>query len=99
MKSGRGPIHRLALDPAEIYWKVLLSVLKPLTLMMCSITYAQRAEEVLAAAGYHIHIDHNPDPEGCRYLVRVSGGDPDEALHLLAEQGVKVRKVIREDEE
>ena len=26
-------------------------------------------------------------------------GDPDEALHLLAEQGVKVRKVIREDEE
>ena len=66
--------------------------------MMCSITYAQRAEEVLAAAGYHIHIDHNPDPEGCRYLVRVSGGDPDEALHLLAEQGVKVRKVIREDE-
>lgn len=79
--------------------KVLLSVLKPLTLMMCSITCAQRAEEVLAAAGYHIHIDHNPDPEGCRYLVRVSGGDPDEALHLLAEQGVKVRKVIREDEE
>ena len=64
--------------------------------MMCSITYAQRAEKVLAATGYHIH---NPDPEGCRYLVRVSGGDPDEALHLLAEQGVKVRKVIREDEE
>ena len=82
--------------------KVLLSVLKPLTLMMCSITYAQRAEEVLAAAGYHIHIDHNPDPEGCRYLVRVSGGDPDEALHLLAEHGStaeQVRKAIREDEE
>lgn len=40
-----------------------------------------------------------PTRRGCRYLVRVSGGDPDEALHLLAEQGVKVRKVIREDEE
>lgn len=68
--------------------------MKPLTLMMCSITYAQRAEEVLSAAGYHIHIDHNPDPDGCRYLVRVSGGDPDAALRLLADQAVKVRRVI-----
>lgn len=68
--------------------------MKSLTLMMCSITYAQRAEEVLSAAGYHIHIDRNPDPDGCRNLVRVSGGDPDTALRLLADQAVKVRRVI-----
>ena len=48
-----------------------------MTLMMCSITYAQRAEEVLGAAGYHTHCENNPDPEGCRYLLKVSGGDPD----------------------
>ena len=44
-----------------------------MTLMMCSITYAQRAEEVLGAAGYHTHCENNPDPEGCRYLLKVSG--------------------------
>ena len=81
-------------DPCRNYAGKVLTDLKPLTLMMCSITYAQRAEEVLSAAGYHIHIDHNPDPDGCRYLVRVSGGDPDTALRLLADQAVKVRRVI-----
>lgn len=99
MKSGRGPIHRLALDPAEIYWKGVVVCFETTDLDDVFHHLCTTAEEVLAAAGYHIHIDHNPDPEGCRYLVRVSGGDPDEALHLLAEQGVKVRKVIREDEE
>ena len=77
----------------------MLAELDKLTLMMCSITYAQRAEEVLRDAGYHIHIEQNPDPEGCRYLVQVSGGDPDAALALLGEKGVKIRKVIRPDSE
>ena len=81
-------------DPCRNYAGKVLTDLKSLTLMMCSITYAQRAEEVLSAAGYHIHIDHNPDPDGCRYLVHVSGGDPDTALRLLADQAVKVRRVI-----
>lgn len=68
-----------------------------MTLMMCSITYAQRAEEVLGAADYHTHCENNPDPEGCRYLLKVSGGDPDEALRLLADAGVKVRGVLDTD--
>ncbi len=67
-----------------------------ITLRMCSITYAQRAEDLLCGAGYHVSVQKNPDSDTGGYLVKLSGSDIDAALKLLRERGIKICGVMEE---
>ncbi|MBS4785230.1 MAG: hypothetical protein KH009_03860 [Clostridiales bacterium] len=66
------------------------------TLIMCSITYAQRAEELLCSAGYHVILKKNPDCDRGGYLVTITGEDIDAALKLLRDRSVKICGVLDE---
>lgn len=61
-----------------------------------SVTYAQRGERVLASGGIRCTLTRTPkwmEERGCGYCLRLRMADAPEAVELLRQQGVPMRKV------
>lgn len=66
-----------------------------------SVTYAQRAEQVLERAGIRCSIQRTPrwmEERGCGYCIRLWAADPSQAAELLREKKVAYRKVYWQQE-
>lgn len=64
-----------------------------------SVTYAQKGESVLLAAGIHCSLQRTPrwmEAQGCGYCLRLWTKEPDSALELLEEAGVPRRRIYRQ---
>lgn len=63
---------------------------------MSSITYANKAREVLRTAGYKSSIEKTPKnlASGCGYSINVSG-DIEHISALLAAKGIALRDVMK----
>ena len=66
-------------------------------IVLRSLTYAQRAEHLLERAGIYSTVKKVPQTdsaEGCAYGVLVRNKNLNEAQRVLAQNAVKVQKVI-----
>ena len=72
----------------------------PYYILTCrSLTYAQRAREVLSAAGFRGAVIKTPGAiaaSGCGYSVKLLRGRLEDALALLGKQGLGPRKIFIE---
>ena len=67
-----------------------------------SVTFAQRGESVLQKSGIHCLLQRTPrwmEAQGCGYCLRLRDQDITQALQILRQQQVPMRKVYfqRED--
>ena len=61
-----------------------------------SVTYAQRAEQLLTRQGYRCSLQRTPswmEQQGCGYSLRLHGGSVHSAVSFLREHGINLRKV------
>ena len=64
-----------------------------------SVTYAQRAEQLLSRQGFRCSVQRTPrwmEEQGCGYCVKLWTDDPAGAMALLREAGVPTRKIYRQ---
>jgi len=67
-------------------------------LAMASITYANKAKEILSRHGYRCDIQKTPRSaaSGCGYSIRVTG-ELEEIVAILGEKGIAVRNVVKKN--
>ena len=61
-----------------------------------SVTFAQRGEAVLQKAGIHCKLQRTPrwmEAQGCGYSLRLSGKDAAQAMELLRQKQIPMRKL------
>ena len=64
-----------------------------------SVTYAQKGEAVLQAAGIHCSLQRTPrwmEAQGCGYCLRLWTKEPDRALELLEGARIPRRRIYRQ---
>lgn len=64
-----------------------------------SVTYAQKGEALLSAAGIHCSLQRTPrwmEAQGCGYCLRLWTKEPNRALELLEEAGIPRRRIYRQ---
>ena len=64
-----------------------------------SVTYAQKGESLLTAAGIHCSLQRTPrwmEAQGCGYCLRLWTKDPDRALELLEGARIPRRRIYRQ---
>jgi hypothetical protein len=61
-----------------------------------SVTYAQRAEQLMTRQGYRCHLQRTPawmEQQGCGYSLRLYAGSVHRAVELLKDQRIPLRRV------
>ena len=64
-----------------------------------SVTYAQKGEALLSAAGIHCSLQRTPrwmEAQGCGYCLRLWTKEPDRALELLEGARIPRRRIYRQ---
>lgn len=72
--------------------------MKQLLITFRSVTYAQRGERLLTAAGIRCVIQRTPkwmEQQGCGYSLRLQWEDGERAVGLLRREGIPLRRVYR----
>ena len=67
-----------------------------------SVTYAQRGEKALSAAGIHCSLLRTPrwmEEQGCGYALKIWSGEILTAVKLLREARIQLRKVYAQGDE
>lgn len=75
-----------------------VSYLGTYLLAMASITYANKAKDILVRNGYRCEIQKTPrtSASGCGYSIKITG-NPEEIMPILDGRGIAVRSVTRID--
>lgn len=61
-----------------------------------SVTYAQRAEQLLKKAGFRCYLQRTPawmEQQGCGYSLQLAGGNVRQAVTLLEGSALPMRRV------
>ena len=65
-----------------------------------SVTYAQRAEQLLKKEGYRCYLQRTPawmEQQGCGYSLHLAGGDVHRAVGLLQSGRLPLRRVYTQN--